>query len=63
MADITKCYYKECPKLEVCWRQEAPDDFWQSYAYFDWSVDEKGEFLCNGFWSMGGDNAKNSSES
>ena len=33
MADITKCLdVDECPLAERCYRAQAPDSFWQSYA-------------------------------
>ena len=34
--DITKCANEDCKKKEQCLRfMEPPNDFWQSYSYFE----------------------------
>lgn len=34
VADITKCYNKECPLRDTCFRFLAEDSLYQSYADF-----------------------------
>lgn len=51
MPDISKCDNEKCPLNKQCWRFTAPDSsYMQSYADFEFKVNEKGEAECEYFW-------------
>lgn len=51
MADITKCTNELCPAAGECWRRNAPNSEWQSWAGFSYGVGAKG-VICGSFWPM-----------
>lgn len=50
MADITKCANKNCEIKELCYRHNAPDSYWQSYANFNNNKIIKDKKECKEFY-------------
>ena len=50
MADITKCANKNCKIKEYCYRYNAPDGYWQSYANFNNNKKIKDRKECKEFY-------------
>lgn len=46
MSDITLCTARGCPLAGKCRRKEESADPWQSYAAFQWWLDERGKAHC-----------------
>lgn len=57
MPDITKCYGKECPNKENCFRYVVPAGEYQSYSGFDEERGENG--ICRMFWDIRFDDSAN----
>lgn len=55
MPDITMCQNDACPIKETCWRSTAvPTPERQTYANFQFSVDDQGQITCEYHWKNQG---------
>jgi hypothetical protein len=51
MADITKCYGRECPIKPTCYRYTAPSsEYRQAFIEPPFEITEDGQILCNMYW-------------
>lgn len=49
--DISKCFGKDCPRKETCYRYTAkPSEYYQSYGSFEQNRNSDGD--CGYYWKV-----------